>query len=309
MAEVTDPVFRRIIAKYGKPAVLWTEFVSADGLLSAGQKRILRNLEFTEPERPIVAQLFTARPEKMLAAAKIISELGFDGLDINMGCPDRAVERQGAGAALIKNPKLAREIIAAAKQTVAGKLPVSVKTRIGYVRDELDTWLPELLAEGPAAITIHARTRAEMSKAPARWERVARAVAIRDGMESKTLIIGNGDVVNLEEAAARAAETGADGIMLGRAIIGNPFLFSNLRFDLKNPPRSNLKKVKIMIEHAKLFEAVLGDIKNFAIMRKHFKHYVSGFIGAVELRQELMDSPNATTVARAVDKYLATMIQ
>ncbi|MEK7552707.1 MAG: tRNA-dihydrouridine synthase family protein, partial [Patescibacteria group bacterium] len=225
LANVTDAAFRRLIARCGKPDVLWTEFVSADGLMSRGRDKLLPDLIFTPAERPIVAQLFSARPEVLEPAAKLVAALGFDGLDLNMGCPDRQVEKQGAGAALIKNPTLARELIRAARAG-AGGLPVSVKTRIGYRRNELDAWLPELLAEQPAAITLHARTRQEMSKVPAQWAAVARAVKIRDELRSQTLIIGNGDVGDLAAARARAAETGADGILLGRAIFGHPWLFA-----------------------------------------------------------------------------------
>ena len=187
MEDVTDAAFRALIARYGKPHVMFTEFTSADGLVLAppdGQKSIMRKLIFSEAERPIVAQLFTAVPERMEKAARIIASLGFDGIDINMGCPDKAVEKSGSGASLIKNPKLARELIRAARNS---GLPVSVKTRIGYSRDELDTWLPELLAENLAAVTIHARTRKEMSAVPARWDTVARAVQIRDALKSKAL--------------------------------------------------------------------------------------------------------------------------
>src|SRR3989344_5827961 len=168
-ANVTDTVFRRHILRYSKPDVFWTEFVSADGLCHPkGREALLRDLWYTEEERPIVAQLFTGHPEKMYEAAKLCAELGFDGLDINMGCPDRKVEKQCAGAALMKNPELARAIIRAAREG-APLLPVSVKTRIGYNKNELDKWLPELLAEKPAAVTIHCRTRKEMSDVPARW--------------------------------------------------------------------------------------------------------------------------------------------
>ena len=313
MADVTDVAFRRIIAKYGGPDVLWTEFVSADGLISRGRDRLLRDLIFTEAERPIVAQLFTAKPEKMFAAAKIIVELGFDGLDINMGCPDRKIEKQGAGAALMKNPPLAREIIAAAKAGVAGRLPVSVKTRLGYARDELKTWLPELLAENLAAVTIHARTRAELSRAPAHWDAIARAVTIRNELKSQTLIIGNGDAKNLEMAKIRAEETGADGIMLGRAIFGNPFLFSKLepRTHLKDVQGESLsieKKLRVLVEHAELFEKLLGDVKNFAVMKKHFKAYLSGLANTNELKQKLMTVPNTAAVKQIVDKFLSSMI-
>lgn len=324
MADVTDAAFRQIIAKYGKstrtagwrggPDVMWTEFVSADGLCHPqGREKLLIDLKYTEAERPIVAQLFTSHPDKMFEAAKLIQELGFDGLDINMGCPDRTIEKQGAGAALIKNSKLAQEVIRAARRG-APELPISVKTRLGYNRDELDPptgggWLPSLLETNLAAITIHARTRKEMSKVPARWERVAAAVKIRDELGSKTLILGNGDVRDMTHARELAQKTGADGIMLGRAIFGNPFLFSDQRFDLKNPPRSNLEiRLRVLVEHTKLFEELLGQTKSFAIMKKHYKAYLMGEKETNELRQELMGAPNGAVVEKIVDKYLATML-
>ncbi len=289
MANVTDAAFRRIFAKYGKPDVTWTEFVSADGLVLAheeGKKKLLRDLLYSEGERPIVAQFFTSNPENMKKAAALARELGFDGIDINMGCPDKSIEKQGAGAALIKNPARAREVLGAAIEG-AGELPVSVKTRIGYNKIELDTWLPELLAEKPAAITIHARTRKEMSKVPAQWEWVKRAVEIRNEMKSETLILGNGDVLDLRDAHKKVEATGADGAMLGRAIFGNPYVF-NKEVKMNDLPIND--RLTIMLEHTKLFDELLGDIKSFAIMKKHYKAYVNGFSGASELRAELMNT-------------------
>jgi nifR3 family TIM-barrel protein len=320
MADVTDAAFRRVIAKYGKPDVMWTEFVSADGLVLApeeGKKKLLRDLVFTEAERPIVAQFFTSNPEHMKKVAELAVELGFDGIDINMGCPDRSIEKQGAGAALIKSPKRAREVIRAAKEG-AGKLPVSVKTRVGFNSVELEEWLPELLAEEPAVITVHARTRKELSKVPARWEHVKRAVEIRNSLGSKTLIFGNGDVKDLEDARKKVEETGADGVMLGRAIFGNPWLFSkyhpdledsvtplNLRGDARGAGVISVKdKLHVMLEHTKLFQELLGDIKNFAVMKKHYKAYVTGFDGAAELRGKLMETTNAEQVEEIVENFL-----
>ncbi len=295
MADITDAAFRRVINKYGKPDVFYTEFVSADGLLLApeeGRKKLLKDLKFSEGEHPIVAQFFTSNPENMRKAAELAVELGFDGVDINMGCPDKSIERQGAGAALIKTPKLARELIRAAKEG-AGSLPVSVKTRLGFNRDELDTWLKEILLENPAVVTIHARTRKEMSKVPAKWERVKRAVEIRNEMKSQTLILGNGDVKNLEEARERVKETGADGVMLGRAIFGNPWLFAEKIPTLR-------EKLNVMVEHTKLFEEILGKTKSFNIMKKHYKAYVNNFDGAGELRVKLMEAKDAKGVEEIV---------
>src|SRR3990167_4297055 len=306
MEDVTDAAFRALIAGYSSPdvpRVMFTEFTSADGLVLApeeGKEKLLKKLLYSEVERPIVAQLFTAVPERMEAAARLVADLGFDGIDINMGCPDRAVEKSGCGAALIKNPALARELIRAAKKS---GLPVSVKTRIGYNTDELDSWLPELLAESPAAITLHARTRKEMSDVPARWDTVERAVIIRDAAKSSTLIIGNGDVKDIPDARAKAAETKCDGIMLGRAIYGNPWLFSHSQ-ECKNV--SPQEKMRALSEHLALFEELLGDTVNYATMKKHFKAYISGWParagrdGAKELRIKLM----ATQITAEAAKIL-----
>ncbi len=322
MANVTDAAFRRVIAKYGKPDVAWTEFVSADGLArapEAGRNKLLRDLVFSEAERPIIAQFFTSNPKHMKSSAQLAVKLGFDGIDINMGCPDRTIEKQGAGAALMKNPKLAREVLRAALEGAATPkktIPVSVKTRIGYNKNELETWLPELLAENPALITIHARTRKEMSDVPARWDHVKRAVEIRNELNSKTLIAGNGDVLDLADAHKKAEETGADGVMLGKAIFGNPWLFATLH---QNPlpltpshhregetaVTSTSEKLSAMLEHTLLFEQLLGDIKSFSIMKKHYKAYVNGFDGAAELRAKLMETENADEVRKIVEIFLA----
>jgi len=301
MANVTDAAFRRIIAKYGKPDVMFTEFVSCDGLMSPGQKKLLVDFMYTESERLIVAQIFGSKPENFYKTALLIQELGFDGIDINMGCPDRNVERQGAGACLIKNPKLAQEIILATKRG-AGKLPVSVKTRIGYNKNSLNEWLPALLETEPAAITIHCRTRKEMSLVPANWETIRDAVRIRDEHKSKTLILGNGDVKDLADAEEKVKATGADGVMIGRGIFGNPWLFDK-KIDYAKMPVA--EKLRVMVEHTYLFEKILGEHKNFAIMKKHYKAYVNGFDGAKELRTKLMEGAGtAADVERIVADFL-----
>ena len=307
MADVTDASFRRLIAKYSKPdgpSVMWTEFVSADGLAFAppdGRKKLLADLIFTEAERPIVAQFFTSRPETMEKAAALARELGFDGVDINMGCPDKSIEKQKAGAAMIKDPVLAKEIIFAAKAG-AKELPVSVKTRLGYNKDELEEWLPQLLSANPAVVTLHARTRKEMSLVPARWERVKRAVEIRDAVNPNVFIMGNGDIQNMDDARERVVATGADGAMLGKAIFGSPWLFAS-SYERWKTPETLPERLKIMVEHTKLYEELLPH-KNFAIMKKHYKAYVNGFDGASELRAQLMTTNSAEEVQGIVEKYL-----
>ncbi len=299
MADVTDAAFRRLIAKYGKPDVTWTEFVAVDGLVSRGREALLIDLLYTEAERPIVAQVFGSKPEHFAEVATLIADLGFDGIDINMGCPDRNVEKQGAGAAMMKDPGLAKAVILAAKEGSRG-LPVSVKTRIGYNSVQLETWLPELLSVSPAAITVHARTRKELSDVPAQWEYVKRAVEIARG--SGVVMLGNGDVKDLDDAREKAAASGVDGVMIGRGVFGNPWRFNP---EVRIEDISLSDRLQVMVEHTKLFADTLGDMKNFAIMKKHYKAYVHGFDGAKELRTALMETNTSEEVAALVDAFLA----
>jgi nifR3 family TIM-barrel protein len=301
MADVTDCAFRTVIAKYGKPDVFWTEFVSADGLAHPkAREKLLIDLKYSEAERPIVAQIFGGKPDNIREAAKLCRELGFDGIDINMGCPDKKVEKQCAGAACIRDHALAKEIIRAAKEG-AGDLPVSVKTRIGYNKDEIDTWIPALLEEDIAVLTVHLRTRKEMSDVPAHWDLMPRILEIRDKMGKETLIFGNGDAVDLNDAKEKVKVTDCDGVMLGRAIFGNPWLFSQYI-----PPLQ--EKLRVMLEHTKTFEEMLGQYKNFAIMKKHYKAYVNNFDGAKELRVLLMNATNYTEVESIIDKWLLSVL-
>ena len=294
MADVTDPAWRRLVAKRGKPDVFWTEFVSADGLYHLANQEVnplLRDLQFDENQRPIVAQIFSATPEMIVYATQLVAKLGFDGVDINMGCPDRAIERQGAGAAMIKNPERARDIIRAAQE--ASKLPVSVKTRVGYTKESLEEWLPALLEANPAAITLHLRTRKEMSAVPAQWELMKKAVAIRDRVNPKVFLIGNGDVRDLADARVKAREAGCEGIMLGRAMFGNPWVFAG-RVSQEIPLP---EKLDALVELAYDFET-LSPPKHFAILKKHIKAFVTGFPGAAELRAKLMEAEGAADLER-----------
>ena len=331
MADVTDAAFRRMIAKYGKPDVMWTEFVAADGLMRAtpeGKAKLMADLIYSEEERPIVAQLFSSNEEYMEAAATLCFELGFDGIDINMGCPDKSIEKQGCGSAMIKTPEKAAAIIRAAKRGAQG-IPVSVKTRVGYNVDEIDTWIPVLLKEKPAALTIHARTRKDLSKVPANWDYVARVVALRDKLSPTTRIIGNGDVLSLADAQQKIANSGADGAMIGRALFGNPWFFNpkaKLPYKLHALPTHGVnretllsfdtqaddgemislpQRLQVMVEHTKLFEELLPH-KNFSVMKKHYKAYVNGFPGAVELRHTLMEQSNAREIESVVHAFLDT---
>lgn len=346
MADVTDAPFRRLFAKYGKPDVIWNEFISCDGMYhtakalgitepkeaakralelegknfegkssnESGKDKLeafdlfLKDLVYTEAERPIVAQIFSGNPQTMEWGAELCAHLGFDGIDINMGCPDKGIEKQGSGASLIKNPEMAQELVKACKRGVAKvrEIPITVKTRIGYNKDELEEWLPALLEVEPAVVILHARTRKQMSKVDADWSRIKRAVEIRDlffanSPTSKTLIFGNGDVDSLDKAQARFEETGCDGIMIGRGIFGNPWFF-NKEVD-RDKDVSIKERLLVMLEHTKLF-AELMTHKNFAVMKKHYKAYVEGFDGAKELRVKLMEASGVEEVEREVKNFI-----
>lgn len=306
MADITDAAYRRLIAQLGKPDAMWTEFVSADGLyhtrekirMSDKENPLMRDLQFSEKERPIVAQLFSNKPEMMEYAAGVVADLGFDGIDINMGCPDKSIEKQGAGACLIRNPDNVSALIKAAKDGSAAAghpLPVSVKTRIGYTRDTIDEWIPVLLEEEPAAIIVHLRTQKEMSKVSAHWERMEHIVALRDRAGIATLILGNGDVRDLSDAYQKARDTGADGIMFGRAIFGNPWLFTGRRYEDASP-RERLAALVLL---ASYFEELMPR-KPFHLLKKHIKAFVGGFVGASELRAKLMSTNNAAELAEVI---------
>lgn len=303
LANVTDFAFRQFLIRYSKPDVLWTEFVAADGLCHPkGREALLRDLQFSENERPIVAQLFTSHPEKMFEAARLVKELGFYGVDINMGCPDKNVMKQGAGAACMKDPELAQRIIQAAMDGVQadGKepIPVSVKTRLGFNRDEMETWLPKVLEMRPAALTLHLRTKKEMSLVPAHWERMARAVEIRNAVSPETLILGNGDIKSVIEARKKCEETGCDGVMLGRGVFGNPWLFDETRVSV-----AVRERLEAILDLTEVFEATWSNTKSFEILKKHFQAYIVGFPGARELRNELMLTHSKNEVQKIMEKF------
>ncbi len=310
MADVTDPAYRKLIATVGKPDVTWTEFVSADGLyhtreikkMKDEENPLMRDLQFSEIERPIVAQLFSSKPEMMDYASKLCAELGFDGIDINMGCPDKSIEKQGCGAAMIKNPEIAIKIVEAARS--AG-IPVSVKTRIGYNTEAIDEWIGMLLALRLPALTVHLRIRKEMSKVAAHWDVMPRIVKLRDEISPETRIIGNGDVKSVEEGRQKAELFGADGIMLGRAIFGNPYIFEVLSrgSDSQEHTRSTEYRLKALASLAHSFDE-LKPAKSFHIFKKHIKAFVTGFDGATELRLRLMSCENSNQIAKELADFI-----
>ncbi len=284
MDDVTDTVFRDIVATTARPDVFFTEFTSAQGLFSPGRDKVMTKLRYSQIQRPIVAQIWGARPDFLAQAAMLVQDLGFDGVDINMGCPERNVMKMNSGAALIKNEQLAGEIITAVQQAVP-QLLISVKTRLAP-SDQLTTeWLTFLLSHQISALTLHARTAKELSKVDARWVELKQAVQLRDRLSPATVIIGNGDVKSYAEVLEKQKLFGVDGVMIGRGIFHDPWVFDQT---LPAIAHSTKERLALLLKHAQLFDQTWGKTKNFAVMKKFFKMYVKGFAGADELRQNLM---------------------
>ncbi len=285
---VADTVFRQIIAACTKPDDFVTEFTSAEGFCSPGRDIVSQNLKYSEGETPIIAQLWGKNPDSMYKAVTDVSAMGFSGIDINMGCPDRSVMAHGSGGALISSPDTAAAVIQAAKRGIkdSGKpLSMSVKTRIGRKQIITEEWATFLLEQGIDALTIHGRTVADLSKVPAHCDEIGKVVALRDRMKVETVIIGNGDVTDVSDGLEKAKVYGVDGIMIGRGVFANLWAFDRTAHPHRATPR---ELIGVMERHVRLFEETWGDRKNFAILKKFFKIYVNGFRGSTEWRVRCM---------------------
>jgi len=300
MFEVTDTAFRRMFVSFGRPDVFMTEFVNIDGLAHpASRDKIIRYyLPFDKSERPIVMQVWGKDPERMKQAGQLAVELGFDGIDINMGCPDKKVLEIGAGGGLIGNFNLANELILAAKEG-AQNLPVSVKTRKGLNKDITEEWISNLAKSNPTAITLHARTVKEMSKVDADWSSIKRAAEVLKG--SGIIFIGNGDVKSRADGIYKSKESGCDGVMVGRGVFGNYWFFSNKDYSQITAE----EKLRAVVSHSKLFENNFSNIKRFHMMYKHLSSMANGFPGAKDLRHKLMSAGNSSEVSAIVEDFLA----
>lgn len=299
MEDVTDSSFRRIVASCAAPDVFFTEFTNVDGMLSEkGAPHVTQRLYFTENERPLIAQIWGNNPESFYKAAKQLVERGFDGIDINMGCPVRKVINQETCSALIKNPILAAELIQATKEG-AEKLPVSVKTRIGFNTIQTEEWTGHLLDQGIAALTVHGRTAKEESKFPAHWDEIGKVVKLRNEKKLNTVIIGNGDVRDRQHGEELAKTYELDGIMIGRGIFHNQWAFS------KKPYESTIQeRIQKLIKHTKLYEETWQGKRDFNMMKKFVKAYIQGFDNAGDVRSDLMMSQTSEELIEKLEKFL-----
>jgi tRNA-dihydrouridine synthase len=285
MDDVTDTVFRRVVSSCGKPDIFFTEFVSVDGLMSPGRDALWKKLEFDAPsETPLIAQLWGLKPENYRAVARELAGLGFAGIDINMGCPVPVVIKNGACSALINNRQLASDIINATIEG-AGDLPVSVKCRLGFNTIDL-SWHEFLLGHKISALTVHGRTTKELSKVPNHWDEISKVVTLRDEIAPKTVIVGNGDVSSRAQGLDMAQQHGVDGIMIGRGVFHDPFVFA------EHSPWQAMQptdKIRLFQKHIQLFIETWGNKKNPASLKKFAKVYLQGFDGASDIRVSIME--------------------
>jgi len=301
MDDVTDTVFRQVIADCAKPDLFFTEFVNVDGLQSKGRPRLIHKVALTQKEKPVVAQIWGKVPANYEKTAAELVAMGFDGIDINMGCPDKTIVKNGCCSALINDRDLAIAIIAAVKKGVNGRVPVSVKIRTGW--NEVDFSWPELILEqGIDMLTVHGRTTKEMSKVPARWEDIAAIVKIRDKVAPATLIVGNGDVESREHGEMLAKKYKLDGIMIGRAIFTDPYIFSK-----QSPWDEKSEKDRLMLfkKHIELFqETYQNRERNWQGLKRMAKVYVHGIENASLFRDQLMRSETLNDMLKVIESKI-----
>lgn len=300
MEDVTDVVFRHVVSTAAKPDVFFTEFTSTDSYCSpAGRASTRGRLTFTEDEQPIVAHIWGNKPAFFEQMSIDMKKLGFRGIDLNMGCPVQNVASNGKGSGLIQHPELAAEIIQAAK---AGGLPVSVKTRLGYFEiDEWRDWLGHILKQNIANLSIHLRTKKEMSKVEAHWELIPEIKKLRDEIAPNTLLTINGDIPDRATGLKLVEQYGVDGVMIGRGIFTNPFAFE------KEPKEHSAKDfLNLLLLQLDLHDKYSkeNEPRPFKPLLRFFKIYARGFRGASELRTQLMDTTSIDEVRRLVIPFL-----
>ena len=279
MEDVTDMAFRELVATtLPKPDVMFSEFVSSDGIVYNQSGSVLHKLLFSKNQRPVVAQIWGTNLTNLKIATKKILELGFDGIDINMGCPAKDVVKVGGGAGQIKDFVGAVKVVKAVREA-AEEMPISVKTRLGFDKIETQEWISLLLEQNLAALTIHGRTAKQMSKGQANWEEIGKAVKLRNNINPYTKIIGNGDTQSFKEAVQKHESYGVDGIMIGRGIFKDPNVFSKIEKQLTKEER-----IDLLNKHKEFIQLYGGSINKF------LKMYLNGFTGAKELRIKYLNA-------------------
>jgi tRNA-dihydrouridine synthase len=310
MDDVTDTVFRQVIGSTEPADLYFTEFTNVDGLQSPGRPKLLKKFRFDASEKSLIAQIWGKDPDnfyntaKQIADGSLAKEFGltndsnFIGVDLNMGCPQKNEVNGGTCSALINNRELAHDIIEATKKGLDGKLPLSVKTRLGF--NEIDlSWIEFLLKHNLDMLTIHARTRKEMSKVPAHWDYFKEVVKLRGKISPDTLIVGNGDILTRSQGEEIASKYGLDGVMIGRGIFNDPFAFSG---SSPWPEYTKQQKIDLYIKQVELFKATWqNNERPIYTLNKFCKIYINGFNNAKEIREKLMDTKNVDDLLELLD--------
>ncbi|KYG28231.1 tRNA dihydrouridine synthase [Alkalihalobacillus trypoxylicola] len=299
MEDVTDVVFRHVVSEAARPDVFFTEFTNSESYCHPdGIQSVRGRLAFTEDEQPMVAHIWGDKPEYFKKMSIGMKELGFKGIDINMGCPVPNVAQHGKGSGLIRRPDVAAELIQAAK---AGGLPVSVKTRLGFSEiDEWKVWLKHVLEQDIVNLSVHLRTRDEMSKVDAHWELIPEIKKLRDQVAPHTLLTINGDIPDRQTGMKLVEQYGVDGVMIGRGIFHNPFAFE------KEPKEHSSKELLQLLKlHLDLHDQYSGlGLRSFKALHRFFKIYVKGFRGASGLRNQLMTTQSTDEVREMIDDFV-----
>jgi tRNA-dihydrouridine synthase len=308
MEDVTDWVYRRLVCDHGEPDVLMTEFTSAAILCSDKPERAMERLVVHDGElarRPLVAQIWGADPVQLGRAAKLCTDLGFAGVDINMGCPVKKISKKGACSALIRFPSLAAELIQAVKENSAGR-PVSVKTRIGWSQPETEAWCGHLLHQGLAALTVHGRTVKQKSEGWADWAEIQKVVALRDLVAPGTVVVGNGDVTRAR-AEELVRQSGVDGLMVGRGVFADLAIFRKEGY-VPYADWPEAVKLSLLERHVRDHRDAWQGKKDYEKLKKFFKNYTVGFEGALDLRQRLMETHDHASSLAVVDAWRASRV-
>lgn len=300
MEDVTDIVFRKVVAKAGAPDVFFTEFTNSDSYAHAkGIESLRGRLKFDKDEKPIVAHIWGDNPKNFEKMSIDLAKMGFDGIDINMGCPAPNVFKHGRGAGLILRPKVASQLIQAAK---AGNIPVSVKTRLGHAKvSEWKNWLTHLLKQDIANLSIHLRTKVEMSNYNAHWELIPEILKLRDEIAPNTLITMNGDVEDYKMGMDLFNKYNVDGIMIGRGIFHNPFAF-----DKNMKKRTTKDHIDLLKHHLDLYDKYIKEEPNLRKpLHRFFKIYIKEIKGASKLRTKLMETKDTQSIRLLLEEFEA----
>lgn len=300
MDGVTDTIFRSLLCDLGKPDLMFTEFTHVKAIFSHDKVSSIRRLQYQKHQKPLIAQIWGTTPELFELSAKLLYKLGFDGIDLNFGCPDKAVVKKGAGSALINTPELAKEIIKAAQKGANHKIPVSVKTRLGYNSIQTEDWLGFLLSCDLDALTIHLRTKKELSNVPVHWQELKKIITLRNKLNPKTKIIGNGDIKTLDEAHQKIEKYHLDGIMIGRGALLDLYIF-NPQETIKT--KTSKEKINLLLKHLELYEKTNKSLKNFHTLKRFFKIYIRGFNHALALRVKLMQTSKPSEVKNLLNSF------